>query len=356
MTSFRNLEEAFIRFQFGGKDRLRIYRKLARLQRNRVTMTESLKTMWRHESNEGKKPKKPAAIALDAWRRRVENGKSIGDAMEGWVPESDRTIIRAGEKAGSLPEALDDAIFIHIGQKRIRTALIIGISYPFVIFCALITLLVIVGTNVIPSFSTIVPRERWTGSGAMLAYIADFVEVGLIPSLVGLVVLTLVILWSMPRWTGRARVYADRFPPYALYRLVRGSGFLLSFATMVKSGIKTTEALRIMIRGTSPWMKERLTKALAIMNDGTNIGDALYRSRMEFPDREVVLDLRTYASLDKFDEALTTIGRENLEETVTRIERSSAVMRNVCIGLLAAAFGMIVGGIFSLQSQITSTF
>lgn len=169
-------------------------------------------------------------------------------------------------------------------------------------------------------------------------------------------VLTFVILWSMPRWTGRARVYADRFPPYALYRLVRGSGFLLSFATMVKSGIKTTEALRIMIRGTSPWMKERLTKALAIMNDGTNIGDALYRSRMEFPDREVVLDLRTYASLDKFDEALTTIGRENLEETVTRIERSSAVMRNVCIGLLAAAFGMIVGGIFSLQSQITSTF
>ena len=189
-----------------------------------------------------------------------------------------------------------------------------------------------------------------------MAMIADFVDHGLIPSMAALIMLIGAVVWSLPRWTGATRVKFDRIPPWSLYRLMQGSGFLLSFATMNKAGIKTTDALRLMQRDAQPWMVERLGKALGIMNNGFNLGEALYRSKMEFPDAETVNDLRTYAGLDKFDEALVLIGRENLEETVQRIDSQASAMRNVGIVLLALVFTWIAAGIFSLQQQMTSNF
>ncbi len=356
MSAMKRFEQWFIRAQFSGKARLRIYRKMSRLQKNGISMPDALRTMWNHESQDGKKKTKPAAMALEAWRKQIENGKILGIAVQGWVPENDRIVIEAGERAGSLAQALDDAIFIYQGQKRIKQALIAGLAYPIVLFFTAIGLLTLVGTNIVPTFESILPRDRWTGAGASMALLADFVNVAMIPALVGLAFLIVAIIWSMPRWTGRARVRMDRFPPYSLYKLVQGSGFLLSFATMVKAGIKTTDALRLMQRDASAWLTERLSKTLNIMNNGANIGEALFRSRLEFPDQETANDLRTYAGLDKFDEALVVIGRENLEETVHRIEQQSAAMRNVGILALAMVFAWIASGIFSLQQQMTATF
>lgn len=356
MSLLKRLEERFIRFQFSGKARLRIYRKLSRLQKNGISMTDAMRMMWTHESQDGQKKSRPAAVALEAWRKQIDNGKTLGIAMLGWVPENDRIVIDAGEKAGSLAQALDDAVFIHLGQKRIRQALIAGLAYPIVLFFTAIGLLYLVGTEIVPTFELILPRERWTGAGESMVWLADFVNIAMMPSLAGLAFLIIAVIWSMPRWTGRTRVKFDRFPPYSLYKLVQGSGFLLSFATMVKAGIKTTDALRMMQRNSSAWLTERLSKTLNIMNNGSNIGEALFRSRLEFPDQETVNDLRTYAGLDKFDEALVVIGRENLEETVHRIEQQSASMRNAGILLLAMIFAWIASGIFSLQQQMTATF
>lgn len=356
MSALKRFEQWFIRVQFSGKARLRIYRKLSRLQKNGVSMPDALRTMWNHESQDGKKKTKPSAIALEAWRKQVDNGKILGIAIQGWVPENDRLVIEAGERAGALAQSLDDSIFIYLGQKRIKEALFMGLAYPIFLFFVAIGLLIIVGTNIVPTFDSILPRDRWTGAGASMAWLADFVNVAMIPALVGIAGLVIAIIWSMPRWTGRVRIRMDRFPPYSLYKLVQGSGFLLSFATMVKAGIKTTDALRLMQRDASPWLMERLSKTLNIMNNGANIGEALYRSRLEFPDQETANDLRTYAELDKFDEALVVIGRENLEETVHRIEQQSAAMKNGGILLLAVIFGWIAAGIFSLQQQMSATF
>jgi len=354
--SIENLEAWFLRWQFSGSSRLRVYRKIARLQKNGVSLGDALRTMLTHESQDGKKPKSPASMAISSWIKQTENGKTFGVAVRGWVPENDRIIIEAGEKAGSLAGALDDAVFIFLGQKKIKSALIAGLAYPIVLVLTAIGLLLLMGNNIIPTFASILPREKWTGVGAQMAMIADFVDHGLIPSMAALIMLIGAVVWSLPRWTGATRVKFDRIPPWSLYRLMQGSGFLLSFATMNKAGIKTTDALRLMQRDAQPWMVERLGKALGIMNNGFNLGEALYRSKMEFPDAETVNDLRTYAGLDKFDEALVLIGRENLEETVQRIDSQASAMRNVGIVLLALVFTWIAAGIFSLQQQMTSNF
>lgn len=348
-------EQRFIKLQFSGGSRLRIYRKLERFIRNGITITNALETIWRHSSQDGRKPKNPSAVVVDAWRRQINEGKSLGVAVAGWVPENDRVVIEAGSQS-DLPSALENACFLHESQRRIRSALIAGLAYPIVLVLVAVGFMVIFGTQVIPAFETILPRDQWTGVGYQMSLMADFVSHGLLPLSIAVVLLTIAMIWSMPRWTGPMRVKADAFAPYSIYRLVAGSGFLLSLGALVKAGVPIPSVLRLLKKDAKPWYAERLTRTLAHVDNGHDIGEALYRTGMNFPDKETVNDLRSYAMLEGFDEMLTKLGRENIEQTVERIESQTATLRNGGIIILGGVFAWIAIGIFSLQEQITAAF
>ena len=354
MAEISKFERSFIKFQFSGKSRLRLYRKIIRLLQNGVALPAALESMYAHASFDGKKPRKPEAMVIDAWLRQVRNGKPLGFAIQGWVPESDRVVIEAGEQSGDLPSAVENACFLYEGQKKIRAAVIAGIAYPTFLFVMVIAFLVLFGLNVIPKFALVLPREQWTGLGEQMAMLSDFVAVGLFPALGALAGLVLLVILSMPRWTGRLRVRFDQYPPYSIYKLIAGSGFLLSLAALTKAGVKQTNALRTMMRDSKPWYHERLSKTLAIVNNGNDIGEALHRTNLRFPDPETINDLRTYARLTGFDEMLMKIGRENLEDTVVRIQQQGTLMRNAGIIAMGATLAWLFLGIFSLQQQITS--
>ena len=352
MSFVKNLEARFARMQFGGKERLRIYRKLARFLKNNVSLTSALDTLWLHSSKDGKKPSMPAALAIDAWRKQVANGKSLGVAVRGWVPENDRIVLEAGE--GNLVEALNNACLLYESQKQIKGALIAGVSYPIFLILIAMGFLVMFGLQVIPQFEQVLPRDKWSGVGWQMAVMSDFVRSYLIPSVAGAVLFIGAVIWSMPRWTGPLRVRAERFPPYSIYRLVAGSGFLLSMAALIRSGVKTTAALRLLQRDATPWYAERIGKTLAFVNNGLSLGDALQKTGLNFPDEDTVQDLRAYSSLEGFDEMLMKLGEENLDDTVKLIQNQTAILKNVGIVVLGGVFAWIAIGIFSLQQQITS--
>lgn len=350
-----NFERTFIKLQFGGTQRLRLYRKIIRLLQNGVALPAALESMWQHASHDGKKKKKAEAVIIDAWLRQVRNGKSLGVAIQGWVPETDRVVIEAGEASGDLPSAVENACFLYEGQKKIKSAVVAGVAYPAFLFVMLIGFMFLFGMNIIPQFAQILPREQWTGIGEQMAMLSDFVQGGFIPVLIALVALVILVVWSMPRWTGNLRVRADSIPPYSIYKLVSGSGFLLSLAALTKAGVKTTSALRTMMRDSKPWYHERISRTLGLVNNGLDIGEALYRSGLRFPDPETVNDLRTYAKLNGFDEMLMKLGRENLEDTVVRIQQQGVIMRNAGIIAVGITLAWLFMGIFSLQQQITSS-
>lgn len=354
MAEMTKFERGFLKLQFSSKARLRIYRKIIRLLENGVPLPAALESMYAHASNDGKSKRKPEAVVIDAWLRQVKNGKSLGVAIQGWVPETDRVVIDAGEASGDLPSAVENACFLYEGQKKIRSAVIKGIAYPAFLLTMVIAFLFLFGLNVIPKFATVLPREQWTGLAEQMAGLSDFVQSGLIPCLVGLACLGVLIAWSMPRWTGRLRVRFDKIPPWSIYKLVAGSGFLLSFAALTKAGVKQTSALRSIANGAKPWFHERITRTLMLVNNGLDLGEALHRSGLQFPDVETINDLRTYAKLNAFDEMLMKLGRENLEDTVARIEQQGTLMRNAGIILMGVTLAWLFMGIFAIQQQITS--
>ena len=92
MAEMTKFERGFLKLQFSSKARLRIYRKIIRLLENGVPLPAALESMYAHASNDGKSKRKPEAVVIDAWLRQVKNGKSLGVAIQGWVPETDRVV------------------------------------------------------------------------------------------------------------------------------------------------------------------------------------------------------------------------------------------------------------------------
>lgn len=347
-----SITDWYVRSQFGSAQRARVYRKMASFLRNGVSLPETLRILHRFATDDGKKPKAPLAIVLKSWLDKVNNGMSLGRAINGWVPASDKIIIEAGEEAGSLAAALDNALFIQISAKKIRSTIISGLAYPVLLVIMAIGLLILMAVRIVPAFATVLPRSRWEGSAALVAQMADFVDYGMAPTLISLAIAISLMIWSMPRWVGRWRVYADSIAPWSLYRLSLGSGFLLSVSALVKAGVQVPEVLRILMRGAQPWYQERMSETLKHINNGMNLGEALHRTKLNFPDVETVKDLRAYAGFDNFDEILENLGKEWVEESVEKIQAQMSGLRNLSIVLLGLVFGIIASGIFSLEQQV----
>lgn len=350
-----SLEMAFIKLQFNAKVRTRVYKKLIRFLENSMSLAHALDVMHLHATNDGKNPKSTVGIVLDHWRREVRNGKPFGRAIQGWVPEADRLVIEGGDGHGKLAVALSKAIMISESSRKIKATLVGGLAYPVLLIAVAIGFLVMFGLQVVPAFEEILPREKWTGAGAQMAFMSDFVRYYLLWMMIAIFGLIGGSIYSLPRWTGTMRAKFDRYPPWSLYRLIIGSGFLLTVGGMIKAGIPTPEILRMLQRDASPWYREKLSKTLDNVNNGHNLGDALHRTGFEFPAKEAVQDLRAYAGLNKFDETLEAVGTEWLTDSVGMIDAQTAIFRNISFLILGGVFMWIAGGIFSLQQQITSS-
>ena len=347
-----SLERTWLRLQFGATQRIRVYQKLNRFLNSSVPLAKALEIMYQHASEDGRKPKNATALIIKEWLRSVKNGQSFGQAIQGWVPDGDRLVIEGGEAAGRLPDAIDRAVLVSESLKLIVNTIIGGIAYPIMLFLAAVGFLFFFGTSVIPQFEEILPRSEWTGVAGQMSVMSDFVQSGLFWVLLLLAALGVVTAATMTRWTGPLRARFDKYPPWALYRLVIGAGFMLTVSGMIKAGIAVPKILTMLQRGASPWYVERLSKTLFQVKNGHNLGEALYRTGLNFPDKETVMDLRSYAGLNKFDETLQRLGEEWLADAVKRVKAQMSVLFMVCLLFFGGVFFWIAGGIFSLVNQV----
>lgn len=346
-----SLNRIWLKLNFGTQERIRVYEKLHSFLTSNVPLRKALEIMYQHASDDGRKKNAPVAQILLEWTRAIKNGQEFGHAIQGWVPDSERLVIEGGEQA-SLPDAITRAILITESLRTIVGTIRNGLAYPVMLFCAAIGFMFFFGIQVIPQFEEILPRDQWTGIAYQMAVMSDFARNWLTWVLMALGVLGAVIAVTMPRWTGPMRVRFDRYPPWSLYRLVVGSGFMLTASAMIKAGVKETKILISLQRGASPWYVERLSRTLFQVKNGNNLGEALYRTGFDFPDKSTVQDLRAYARLGQFEENLERLGQRWLTESVKRVKAQVSVLFMTSLLFFGGVFFWIAGGIFSLVNQV----
>jgi type II secretory pathway component PulF len=348
------LNRRWARMCLNADERLRIYRKIAKMLGNGLPLLKVLEELEWRASREGRRPNEPLAIVLADWRAAVQNGRMLSEAMETWVPATEQMIVAAGEQAGRLEAALESVTGIVLSTRRIRGAITSGVAYPVGLLMMVLGYLYLFGTRVIPKFAMIANPGDWHGAARSLYVMSGFVQDWMLLVVLLLAAAGVGLAMSLPRWRGPLRLYADRIPPYSIYRLVAGSGFLIAFAALQGAGVTVEKALLKIGAISGPWLRERIDDTLLGVKSGLNAGEALLHTGYQFPSREIVDDLCIYAEYGGFDAALKTLADEWLEEGVTRIAAQMRVLNGAAIVLLALVIGWLVMGFFGIQQEIAS--
>ncbi|WP_341744790.1 type II secretion system F family protein [Azonexus hydrophilus] len=351
-----NIEAAFAKWWFLNAEsgsRRRLWIKLAKLMSNGVPIVQGLESMLaRRAAAKGKSD--PQCIAMREWIYGLKNGRRLSQMLEGWVTPVERMLISAGETTGTLEKSLIAGTRVMEAQSEIRTAVFAGLAYPVILICVAFAVMYMFGVRVVPEFTKIVPPDRFTGMAKFLVNMSDFAKSYLLFTAAGVVGAVVVFFMSLGRWDGKVRVFLDRYAPYSVYRVVVGSTWLIGLSSMLEAGVRLETALRELAGLADPWLKRRINAAIRGMSSGLNLGDSLNRSGYEFPDREIIDDLGVYSSLSGFDEALKTVGREWLTESVAQIKTKMNIVFGACLLSVALLVASMVGGMMTMQMQMTT--
>lgn len=332
--------------------RLKIYRKLISLLRNRFSLMDALDRIRGILTNDGKNPDEPMALALLYWQRSLQNGHPFSVALEGWVPASERLMLSVGD-VSHMEGALENLIKVTEGTSRMKEPLVSAISYPMFLSMMVVLIIYAIGVYMVPPMINAAPGTRWTGTAKDLVALSKWIEVNWIFAFSILPTLFIVIYATMGRWKGRSRAWFENVPPWSLYRIFVGVTWMLAMSALVRAGTPVSQALRSLRHDASPYLLYRIDTALVFINNGDNLGEALNKANLGFPDKEIIGDLRIYSEMDNFQAALDQMANEWLESSISGISQKAAVLNMIATLFVSGAIAWAVMGTFAMQDQIT---
>ncbi|MBS4771701.1 MAG: type II secretion system F family protein [Proteobacteria bacterium] len=340
--------------QFSNKTRLKLYRKIASLMKNRFSLMDALDMLHDGASNGGKNPSEPLAIAIASWGRSLNNGMTFSDALKGWAPDRERLMLSVGD-VSDLESALLNLIKVTEGSTKMIRPIVGAITYPAFLTMMSVLIIYAIGVYMVPPMIDAAPTVVWRGMARDLVDLSAWIKDNWLIAFASLPVTMAVIYFTIGIWTGKVRAFFDNIPPWSLYKVFTGISWLLALSALVKGGTPVSTALRALRRDASRYLKERIDKTLVYVNNGDNLGQALAKTGLDFPDREIIGDLKIYSELDNFEEALDKLANDWLEESVYMIEEKAGVLNMAALLSIGGVIAWAVMGTFEMQDQITSS-
>ena len=340
--------------KMSNKTRLKMYRKIASLMSNRFSLMDALDLLYDGASNGGRSPSEPIAIAIASWSKSLQNGLTFAEALKGWAPARERLMLSTGD-VSNLESALLNLIKVTEGTTKMIRPIIGAIGYPVFLMMMAVLIIYAIGVYMVPPMLDAAPGTQWRGLARDLVNVSAWIKDYWLIAFSALPAIILVIYSTIGIWTGIIRVYFDMIPPWSLYKIFTGITWLLALSALVKGGTPVSTAMRALRKDASRYLKERIDAALVYINSGENLGAALAKTKFEFPDPEIIGDLKIYSELDNFEEALEKLANDWLEESVYMIEQKAGVLNMVALLSVAGVIAWAVMGTFDMQDQITSS-
>ena len=340
---------------FGANARLKFYQKLGAMVRNGIGQQATLKLMQKRLADRNK----PMQHILAEAHIRMLNGATLSAAFEKLIPDEEYMLIKSGVDSGDVPNALELCCNLIKLKQKIIAAVRKSIGGPALLFSLVIILMLIVSRYVVPQLSLISDPTSWRNEAAMLYQFARFVDspVGFI-FFSCLTIVVMLVFATLPYFTGTVRIKLDKIPPWSVYRLIHGSIWLFTLATLLKANVLLNNVIEDSLNSpqVTRWLRERLQAVHAQLAIGKNLGEALVDCEYDFPDEELNEDLLIYASLPQFHSALYAISKEWLEDGIERIETTCKTLNISLIAVVAIFTGFIVLSVNSLQNQLGTIF
>lgn len=336
------------KLRFGLKARISIYERIADFLDAQIDIVSTLKSLRDRYA----KTKDYRSRILAEWISNMERGVVFSEAIKDWVPPSEHMLISAGERGTGLKNGLVEAKVLSMASSQTKAAIIGGLVFPLALFGMIIGLMFMFQKMQVPAFTGMLPLERWPPSAKTLYNISYFFYHYLFIILGVLGAIGFVIMASMGRWTRPPRAMFDRLPPWTIYKSYQGSSFLIGLASLMQAGIPTYDALKMMHRNASPWMRNHLEKMMSsIKVGGSNPGKSLDTGLL---DNETAGDVQDYSRLGSFQDAIYRMGQRSLANGVKSIEAKMVIIRNLMLVMVAGSIAWMYLTSYNLQTTIAS--
>lgn len=336
---------------FNSAVRMRTWKKMSVQMKNGISPDESLSLL----RDQAAARKSPLAALYARILSVKKSGHELGTALTGFASPEEILLISSGQSAGRLPESLLMATELLEAKKKIRAAVMGVVTYPLFLLSLCIVILLIIAVQVIPELAALSDPRKWTGMSAALYAVSNFVVSwkGIV-SLLAFIALIIGVGVTLPVWTGPIRRNVDGLPPWSMYRLVTGSVWLFTVSTLMRSGLQLSHIMGDMLESSqlTPYLRERVRAIFAQTSAGKNLGDAMFECGMDFPDPEVVDELRTYAALPGFQERLFDISSQWMQGGIEAIQQKSQIFSVLCLLFIVALVCVLGISIMDMQAQM----
>ncbi len=333
------------------KQRFRIYRKLQGMMEMNEPLPTALDRLWRNVSEDGQKPNRPAALAVQQWLERSRQGKELADMLDGWIPQRELMLLRAGEESGNVAKAIGSIMSVDEAAEKMRRAIMSAVTYPVFIFLLMSGIMWMFGVNLIEPMRKNAPPAVFAKMQGIAA-VSDFVRHSGFLTLCLIGGFVALIIFSLPRWKGKLRARFDMFPPYAWYRVWQGSAFLLSMSALLSAQVPLRKCFEILLVNAKPWLAERLESARQEILRGRNLGEALRVQGLNFPDPQLARDLEILSERSDIARTLEILVRDWLEEQTRALNGQAALVRTVGMGLVGGFIAWAMMSIVSISQAV----
>ena len=353
---FDNVDHWFVRVQFGEDKRRNLYSELVALVKAGFSKSEAIDAIWKILSSEGKNMGDPRARILDSVRTGIRNGHGIGESLREWVPRDEYMTLCAIEHSDQFGHHLEIYCNTLKRKQGIQTQVIGTLAYPMLLLFTSYGMLVYFSRGISPKIDGLLPVEQWTGLSRTVFLVGEYCGILMPLTTAIMIILPIVILATLPRWSGYGRVVGDRLPVFSIYRLHTGVLLLQSIACLISTGMTAVEAIRKIRPTANKYLGSRLDQVLHHLLNGSNLGHAMQMTGDGWPDRNLVLTLRVLSRSQDFSSNLLTIAERWTVTSHDRIRRTISMARAIIFLMVFGAISTIVMAMYDLQGQITAAY
>ena len=204
------------------KTRIDIYRELGFYLKGGMRTFDAMISVHNNSNRKGDLQKFQATKTIID---RQAEGKSLSQALTGWIPPEMVSLIQSGEISNSLLEVLQSCI--QIEKERMRILDKAGLSF-----------------SVSPA------------------------------------------IWSFLDRAGIQNSLKDRIFPFPAYRRTIGACFLNSIKALLKAGMNEAVAVETLVDNNQGWYRQKLQAILNQLNKGNHLQDAIKLADPDFPDQD----------------------------------------------------------------------
>jgi type II secretory pathway component PulF len=339
---------ARVLFHRGRKD---FYEGLAAALRDNANLVRQL-TKWKVRAD---RRGTATRWLFGEWLRRMRRGQALSEAMRGTVPALDTMLLAAAERSGDLAEGMEFLARTVDSIDRMRRGLFGALAQPLCLGLMFIGMLVGFSTFMVPTLAAVIPPDRWPPVGRALYRVANVVtDVG---PYAGALMLGLVsaFLWSLPHWVGGVRAWCDRHVVfYALYRDYQGATFIVALAALLQAQVPIAQALKILSRNGSAWMRWNIHKVLARMERARDTAELAAALDSGLLSRHLADMIDDYSDRSQFDAALKKIGFGAMDKVTESVLKTAARLKALAIVLLGATLAFMLLGMLLTAASASS--